>query len=87
MHHIMLDGCGTVSFLANLVDEHDARYLPLMRTISTKDKVLLYLTVPFNLIKMSLQMLFLSKNHNPIANGKPLSGVRKCSFAKEYTVT
>ena len=46
------------------------------------------MAIPFYTLKIAFQIFFLLKHdHNPIANGKPLTGIKKGCISKEYSVS
>jgi hypothetical protein len=87
MHHVMVDGCGIVSLMANLVDDFDERYLPPMKKYTLKQRIVLNLAAPFYFIKLSLQFMFQPKDKNSIHNGKPLNGIKKAAIAKDFSIS
>ena len=66
MHHIMSDGLGIVSFLSNLVDEYDPKILPPMKSFTLLDKLVIYLTIPYYFVRMTLTFLLYKPDYNPL---------------------
>lgn len=85
-HHIMTDAYGFVTFMANIMDEYDPKILPPMKKFTLWDKFLLYLSIPFNFVRITIKFLTYPADKNSIASGKPFTGEKKGAFSKEYNV-
>ena len=66
MHHIMSDGLGIASFMSNLVDTFDPRILPPMRVFKWYDKLMIYITIPYYFVRMTLTFLLYKPDNNPL---------------------
>lgn len=82
----MTDAYGFVTFMSNIIDEFDPKILPPMKKFTLWDKFLLYLSIPFNFVRITVKFLLYPADKNPIASGKPFTGDKKGAFSKEYNV-
>ena len=58
-HHTMADGYGLVSFFANIAENMDKINLGHLRKHSLLEKVILYLTMPYHFLRISIKFLIL----------------------------
>lgn len=58
MHHVMTDGYGVASFMANVSDEWDAELLPHLPQFNFWQKCFMYLTLPYHFVSLAVQYLF-----------------------------
>lgn len=86
MHHIMSDGLGIATYMSNLVDNFDQKLLPPMRNFKWYDKLMIYITIPYYFVRMTLTFLLYKPDRNPLQDGKLLSGTKKGSFTKHYSL-
>lgn len=87
MHHVMTDGYGVASFMANVSDKWDAELLPHLPQFNFWQKCLMYLTMPYHLVSLAVQYLFYPADQNPMTlKNKENTGVKRGFFAKEYSV-
>lgn len=65
MHHVMSDGMGFVAFMANLVDEYDPKMLPAMKRFTLLDRLMIYATIPYYFLRMTITFLLYKPDRNP----------------------
>ena len=86
----MTDAYGMAALLGNVMDTPDAkddRLLPQMKKLTLLEKLVMYLSIPFHIIKIGINSLSHPNNINPFTTSSPYNcGVKRGAFAKEYSV-
>jgi NRPS condensation-like uncharacterized protein len=87
MHHVVTDGYGMSVFLANVMDTFDEKVLPHLPVMTSLQKVMMWLSIPYHWIKMAIEFVPYPSDNNPITWNTPYnSGEKKGLFAKEFSV-
>ena len=88
MHHVMTDGYGIAVFLGNVCDSQDEELLPHLPSITTFQRVMMFLSLPYHWLKMAITFIPYPSDNNPFTWKTPHnSGVKRGFFAKEYSVS
>jgi NRPS condensation-like uncharacterized protein len=80
-HHCLADGLGFASMFMALSGEYDASSLPGLKPLPWYKSLAIFLTLPFLVLKSSLQIIFTCRNSNAIKKlDIPMSGKRNGFF-------
>ncbi|CDW71676.1 ws dgat mgat [Stylonychia lemnae] len=84
-HHSFCDGASLVSFINSTADKFDISALFPIKEVSSVQKIILKLGIPFYFMKMIVAFLTLSFKENPLHDGKrQLTGRRFVSTGKFF---
>jgi hypothetical protein len=85
-HHVFADGYGLITFYTNIADNAEEIKLGHLRRMTFIEQILIYLTLPWHFVTITLRLFLWPKNINPLAKDVNNSGVKKGLLAKEYSI-
>ena len=83
-HHVFSDGLGFATFFLALSNVYDKNALPALKPLSFLKQALIYLLLPFLILRISLVILFTFKNNNIIKRRQQMTGKKNGAFCQDY---
>lgn len=85
-HHCLADGLGFATLFLAFSDIYDPKALPAMKPLPCLKKMIVYICLPFLVLRSSLYMLFLFKDHNVIKKKISNSGEKNGAFIEALDI-
>ena len=79
-HHVFSDGLGFSTFFLALSNVYDMKALPALKPVGFLKQALIYILLPFLILRISLVILFTFKNNNIIKRKQPMTGKKNGAF-------
>lgn len=67
-HHCLCDGLGFSTIFLSVSDQAKVENIPTLKPLTTCQKILRTIFLPFSFIKMQMYMTFVCKDYNCIKN-------------------
>jgi len=77
MHHVFADGYGLITFYTNIADNAEEIKLGHLRRMTFIEQILIYLTLPWHFVSITVRLFLWPKNINPLAKDVKTQGSRR----------
>lgn len=85
-HHIVQDGLATISMLEALSDSYDHTNINGLKPLPIAKYLMITALTPVLHLYASYRLLTMEIDYNAMANGKPLSGIKRGAISSEVKI-